>query len=104
MSDYNEVKSFGSRYDKEIGFFVRDKEHYAPCYNVSRNVLAGFKDGEEFDRHCEGLSRDEVHCLVREPRDYRSHLIWTVCRDVVWNVNVKISKDQFLSSGSMTKR
>nr|GEY11576.1 probable methyltransferase PMT5 [Tanacetum cinerariifolium] len=111
VSDYLELKSFGSSDDdddddddKEIGLCARDKEHYVPCYNVSGNVLAGFKDGEEFDRHCEGLSRDEMYCLVRAPRDYRSPLSWPVGRDVIWNANVKISKDQFLSSGSMTKR
>ncbi|KAG6398878.1 hypothetical protein SASPL_140349 [Salvia splendens] len=48
-------------------------ENGVPCYNVSANLLAGFKDGEEFDH-------------------------------VIWSGNVKLSKDQFLSSGSKMKR
>ena len=82
VSDYNELKSFGSNHDKEIGLCARGKKHYVPCYNVAGNVLAGFKDGEEFDWHCEGLSRDEMYCLFRAPRDYRSPLSWPIGRDV----------------------
>nr|GEV99457.1 probable methyltransferase PMT5 [Tanacetum cinerariifolium] len=88
---------------KEVSLCGREKEHYVPYYNVSANLLTGFKDGEEFDWHCE-LSRDQEECLVRPPRDYKTPLSRPVGRDVIWNANVKISKDQILSSGSMTKR
>ena len=61
------------------------------------------KDGEEFDRHCE-LSRGQPHCLVRPPKDYKIPLTWPAGRDIIWSGNVRLTKDQFLSSGSMTKR
>ncbi|KAI3714310.1 hypothetical protein L1987_72907 [Smallanthus sonchifolius] len=104
-SNYVELKTFssGASNPKEIRLCGKEREDYVPCYNVSANLLAGFKDGEEFDRHCE-VSQDQTYCLVRPPRDYRTPLSWPVGRDVIWNANVKISKDQFLSSGSMTKR
>lgn len=104
-SDYIELKTFssGSSNLKEIRLCRKELEDYVPCYNVSANILAGFKDGEEFDRHCD-VSQDQPYCLVRPPRDYKTPLSWPVGRDVIWNANVKISKDQFLSSGSMTKR
>nr|KAJ0219202.1 hypothetical protein LSAT_V11C300122740 [Lactuca sativa] len=104
-SEFFELKSFASENNdlKEIRLCGREREDYVPCYNVSANLLAGFKDGEEFDRHCE-VSQDQPYCLVRPPRDYKSPLSWPVGRDVIWNANVKITKDQFLSSGSMTKR
>lgn len=104
-SDYLELKSLSSGNNnlKEISLCGKEKEHYVPCYNVSANLLLGFKDGEEFDRHCE-LSQFQDYCLVRPPRDYKTPLSWPVGRDVIWNANVKITKDQFLSSGSMTKR
>ena len=88
---------------RELGLCGKEQENYVPCYNVSANLLAGFKDGEEFDRHCE-LSRDGQRCLVRPPKDYKIPLRWPAGRDVIWSGNVKITKDQFLSSGSMTKR
>ncbi|XP_074295910.1 putative methyltransferase PMT5 isoform X1 [Silene latifolia] len=88
---------------KELPLCGKERENYVPCYNASANLLAGFKDGEEFDRHCE-LSRDEERCLVRPPKEYKIPLRWPAGRDVIWSGNVKITKDQFLSSGSMTKR
>ncbi|KVH97717.1 putative S-adenosyl-L-methionine-dependent methyltransferase [Cynara cardunculus var. scolymus] len=105
-SDYLELTSLStgsSSHLKEIRLCGKEREHYVPCYNVSANLLAGFKDGEEFDRHCE-LTRDQEDCLVRPPRDYKTPLSWPLGGDVIWNANVKITKDQFLSSGSMTKR
>lgn len=103
--DYLELRSLslGGSKEKELGLCGRDKEHSVPCYNVSANLLAGYKDGEEFDRHCE-VSRDREQCLVRPPKDYKIPLRWPAGRDVIWSGNVKITKDQFLSSGSMTKR
>ncbi|KAK1437708.1 hypothetical protein QVD17_03504 [Tagetes erecta] len=104
-SDYIELKTFSSGTSnlKEIRLCGKEQEDYVPCYNVSANLLLGFKDGEEFDRHCDVL-QDQPYCLVRPPRDYKTPLSWPVGRDVIWNANVKISKNQFLSSGSMTKR
>lgn len=88
---------------KELPLCGKERENYVPCYNVSANLEAGFKDGEEFDRHCQ-LSRKEQQCLVRPPKEYKIPLRWPAGRDVIWSGNVKITKDDFLSSGSMTKR
>ncbi|KAL5759381.1 hypothetical protein ACOSQ2_018219 [Xanthoceras sorbifolium] len=103
--DYLELRtlSLGASRQKEFGLCGKERENFVPCYNVSANLLAGFKDGEEFDRHCE-LSRLKERCLVRPPKDYKIPLRWPAGRDVIWSGNVKITKDQFLSSGSMTKR
>lgn len=103
LSDYLELKYLGPNHVKNVDFCGKDKENYVPCYNVSANLLAGFNGGEEFDRHCE-VSRDQQHCLVRPPKEYKIPLTWPSGRDVIWSGNVKLSTDQFLSSGSMTKR
>ena len=81
----------------------KERENYVPCYNVSASILSGFHDGEEYDRHCE-LEKNSPRCLVRPPKDYKIPLRWPAGRDIIWNGNVKITKDQFFSSGSMTKR
>ncbi|KAM1065374.1 hypothetical protein TB1_020233 [Malus domestica] len=103
--DYLELRSLslGASRQRELGLCSKERENHVPCYNVSANLLAGFKDGEEFDRHCE-VSRNRERCLVRPPKDYKIPLRWPAGRDVIWSGNVKITKDQFLSSGSMTKR
>lgn len=102
-NDYLELKTLGASRVDDFGLCGKERENYVPCYNVSANLLAGFKDGKEFDRHCE-VSRDQQHCLIRSPKDYKIPLTWPTGRDVIWSGNVKLSKDQFLSSGSMTKR
>ncbi|PIN21946.1 Sarcosine/dimethylglycine N-methyltransferase [Handroanthus impetiginosus] len=103
VNDYLQLKNLGANHVNDFGLCGKERENYVPCYNVSANLLAGFKDGEEFDRHCE-LSRDQRHCLIRSPKDYKIPLTWPSGRDVIWSGNVKLSKDQFLSSGTMTKR
>ncbi|XP_049388100.1 probable methyltransferase PMT5 [Solanum stenotomum] len=104
-NDYLDLNSLsvGANWIKDIGFCGKERENYVPCYNVSANTLTGLKDGEEFDRHCE-LSRGQPHCLVRPPKDYKIPLTWPAGRDIIWSGNVRLTKDQFLSSGSMTKR
>eukprot|EP00258_Populus_trichocarpa_P047041 XP_024463060.1 probable methyltransferase PMT5 isoform X2 [Populus trichocarpa] len=103
--DYLELRtlSSGAGRQREVGLCGREQENYVPCYNVSANLLTGLQDGEEFDRHCE-MSRPRKQCLVRPPKDYKIPLRWPAGKDVIWSGNVKITKDQFLSSGSMTKR
>ncbi|GJY74083.1 putative reverse transcriptase domain-containing protein [Tanacetum coccineum] len=78
-NDYLELTSLSSGDSnlKEVTLCGREKEHYVPCYNVSANLLMGFKDGEEFDRHYE-LSRDQEECLVHPPRDYKTPLSWPI--------------------------
>ncbi|KAG6601470.1 putative methyltransferase PMT4, partial [Cucurbita argyrosperma subsp. sororia] len=88
---------------KEFGLCGKDRENHVPCYNVTANLLAGYKEGEEFDRHCE-VSRTAERCLVRPPKDYKIPLSWPVGRDIIWSGNVKVTRDQLLSSGSPTKR
>nr|XP_016474761.1 PREDICTED: probable methyltransferase PMT5 [Nicotiana tabacum]XP_016474762.1 PREDICTED: probable methyltransferase PMT5 [Nicotiana tabacum]XP_016474763.1 PREDICTED: probable methyltransferase PMT5 [Nicotiana tabacum] len=104
-SDYLELKSLsvGENQIKDVGLCGKERENYVPCYNVSANTLAGFKDGEELDQHCE-LSREYQYCLIRPPKDYKIPLSWPAGRDVIWSGNVKLTKDQFLSSGSIMKR
>ncbi|XP_073525628.1 LOW QUALITY PROTEIN: uncharacterized protein [Phyllobates terribilis] len=104
--DYNDLSDLSLGVNsrlKELPFCGRERNDYVPCYNSTANQLAGFKDGEEFDRHCK-LSTNEERCLIRPPKDYKIPLRWPSGRDVIWSGNVKITKDQFLSSGSMTKR
>lgn len=104
--DYLELRSLSSGINRlrEFGLCSKERENYVPCYNVSANLLAGFKDREEFDRHCEVSRARGSRCLVRPPKEYKIPLRWPAGRDVIWSGNVKITKDQFLSSGSMTKR
>ncbi|XP_042498779.1 probable methyltransferase PMT5 [Macadamia integrifolia] len=104
-SDFLEIRSLslGTTHTKELDLCGKEREHYVPCYNVSANQLAGFHNEEEFDRHCE-VSQVGQRCLVRPPKEYKIPLRWPAGRDVIWSGNVKITKDQFLSSGSMTKR
>ncbi|KHN29999.1 putative methyltransferase PMT4 [Glycine soja] len=103
--DYLELRSVaqGVSRQREFDLCGKERENFVPCYNVSASLLAGFKDGEEFDRHCELLVEAE-RCLVRPPKEYKIPLQWPTARDVIWSGNVKITKNQFLSSGSMTKR
>lgn len=105
-TDYLELKtslSVGTVGLSELPFCGKERENYVPCYNVTANLLAGYNNGEEFDRHCE-VSHDQQYCLIHPPKDYKIPLRWPMGKDVIWSGNVKISKDQFLSSGSMTKR
>ncbi|EPS57266.1 hypothetical protein M569_17554, partial [Genlisea aurea] len=101
--DYLDLRHFEPNRSKVFDLCGKESENYVPCYNVTANLLAGFKDGEELDRHCQ-LSKSHHFCLIRPPKDYKIPLSWPVGRDVIWSANVKLSKDQFLSSGSMTKR
>ncbi|PIA63055.1 hypothetical protein AQUCO_00200825v1 [Aquilegia coerulea] len=104
-TDILEIRSLstGITHPKEFDLCGKERENYVPCYNVTENLAAGFHNGEEFDRHCE-VSRAGSRCLARPPKDYKIPLRWPAGRDVIWSGNVKITKDQFLSSGSMTKR
>ncbi|XP_031274981.1 probable pectin methyltransferase QUA2 isoform X2 [Pistacia vera] len=99
--DIGEI-SVGSPRSKELEFCSQDAENYVPCFNLSQNLALGFADGNELDRHCEGRSRQ--NCLVLPPVNYRIPLRWPTGRDVIWVANVKITAQEVLSSGSMTKR
>ncbi|CAN8266636.1 unnamed protein product [Cochlearia groenlandica] len=88
---------------KEFPLCGKERESYVPCYNITGNLLAGLQEGDELDRHCE-FEREKERCVVRPPRDYKIPLRWPLGRDIIWSGNVKITKDQFLSSGTMTTR
>ncbi|CAK8577306.1 unnamed protein product [Lathyrus sativus] len=103
--DYLELKSVssGGLRQKELGLCGKERENFVPCHNITANLASGFEQGEELDRHCQVLM-EEDQCLVRPPKEYKIPLRWPSGRDIIWSGNVKITKDQFLSSGSMTKR
>ena len=88
---------------REFPLCGKERESYVPCYNVTGNLLAGLQEGDELDRHCE-FERDKERCVVRPPKDYKIPLRWPLGRDIIWSGNVKITKDQLLSSGTVTTR
>ncbi|XP_065848283.1 probable pectin methyltransferase QUA2 [Euphorbia lathyris] len=94
--------SLGSSRLKEVEFCSQDSENYVPCFNVSENLALGSSDGNEIDRYCGQGSRQS--CLVLPPVNYRVPLRWPTGRDVIWVSNVKITAQEVLSSGSLTKR
>lgn len=94
--------SFGSSRLKEVEFCSQDSENFVPCFNVSENLALGFADGNENDRNC-GLGSKQS-CQVLPPVNYRIPLRWPTGKDVIWVSNVKITAQEVLSSGSLTKR
>ncbi|XP_077212952.1 putative pectin methyltransferase QUA2 [Tasmannia lanceolata] len=93
------VLSLGMAKLKEIESCPQEYENYVPCFNSSENLDS---DGNEYDRHCQIGS--EPGCLVLAPKNYRIPLRWPTGRDVIWIANVKITAEEVLSSGSLTKR
>lgn len=94
--------SLGSARLKELDFCSEESENHVPCFNVSENLALGYTDGNEYDRHCgHGLRQN---CLVLPPVKYKIPLRWPTGRDVIWVANVKITAQEVLSSGSLTKR
>ncbi|CAK7347157.1 unnamed protein product [Dovyalis caffra] len=94
--------SLGSSRLQELEFCSEESENYVPCFNVSENLALGYSDGSENDRHC-GHSLSES-CLVLPPVNYRIPLRWPTGRDIIWVANVKLTAQEVLSSGSLTKR
>lgn len=94
--------SLGPTKLRELEACPDEFENYVPCYNVSENVALGYSDGNEFERHC-GHSVKQ-HCLVVPPTNYKIPLRWPTGKDIIWVANAKITAQQVLSSGSLTKR
>jgi hypothetical protein len=94
--------SLGSSRLQELEFCSEESENYAPCFNVSENLALGYSDGSENTRLCGQSSRQS--CLVLPPVNYRIPLRWPTGRDIIWVANVKITAQEVLSSGSLTKR
>jgi len=87
---------------RELDFCPDEFENFVPCYNVSETSAMSLSDGDEYERHCE--QRFNQHCLVSSPVNYRLPLRWPTGRDVIWVANVRITAQEVLSSGSLTKR
>ncbi|KAF8404614.1 hypothetical protein HHK36_009501 [Tetracentron sinense] len=94
--------SLGSARLKELELCSQKSENHVPCFNVSENLALGYSDGNENERQCEHGSRQS--CLLLPPKNYRIPLRWPTGRDVIWVANVKITAQEVLSSGSLTKR
>ncbi|KAL8131130.1 putative pectin methyltransferase QUA2 [Apium graveolens] len=94
--------SSGTARFKDLEFCSDESENYVPCFNVSMNLELGFPKGEENDRHCGSSSLQ--NCLVLPPANYKIPLRWPTGQDVIWVSNVKITAQEVLSSGSLTKR
>ncbi|KAF5739741.1 S-adenosyl-L-methionine-dependent methyltransferases superfamily protein isoform 2 [Tripterygium wilfordii] len=99
--DIGEI-SFGTSRLKELEFCSQESENYVPCFNMSENLALGSSDGDMFDRQCGHGSRQ--NCLLLPPVNYRIPLRWPTGKDVIWSNNVKITAQEVLSSGSLTKR
>ncbi|KAL5982227.1 hypothetical protein ACLOJK_016297 [Asimina triloba] len=96
------VLSLGLARLREVESCPQEYENYVPCFNVPGNLSLGDSDETVSDRECGRLS---VHgCLVPPPKNYRIPLRWPAGRDVIWIENVKITAQEVLSSGTVTKR
>lgn len=92
--------SLGSPKSRELDFCPEEYENLVPCYNY--NVSNGVSDEGELERHCEPDLGPG--CLVIAPINYKVPLRWPTGKDYIWVANVKITAQQVLSSGSLTKR
>lgn len=97
------IFGLGTFHPKDLTICPKDMEHNVPCYNVSSAHKAGFRKGEEYERHCE-LSDGRKQCLIRPPKDYRIPLRWPKSRSAVWSGNVKVARDQFQGKETKTER
>ncbi|KAK2984858.1 hypothetical protein RJ640_006607 [Escallonia rubra] len=99
--DIGEI-SLGTSRLKEMEFCSQECDNCIPCFNVSENLALGYSGGEEYDRHCGQMSSQ--NCLALPPANYKIPLRWPTGRDVIWFANVKMTAQEVLSSGSLTKR
>ncbi|KAK9096434.1 hypothetical protein Sjap_021931 [Stephania japonica] len=105
ISDLSEIGelSLGAARLKELEFCTPDFENRVPCFfNVSEKADSDKSVSGAYDRQC-GQEPNQ-NCLVLPPNNYRIPLRWPTGRDVIWVGNVKITAQQVLSSGSLTKR
>ncbi|XP_014504757.1 probable pectin methyltransferase QUA2 [Vigna radiata var. radiata] len=104
VSDLMDIGEFsrGPLRLKESEFCPQELENFVPCYNVSENVELDVSDSNEIDRQCGHEPRQ--NCLVLPPVNYKIPLRWPTGKDVIWVANVKITAQEVLSSGSLTKR
>ncbi|KAL9265614.1 putative pectin methyltransferase QUA2 [Drosera capensis] len=91
--------SLGPSKLKEVELCSEEFENFVPCYNTSETLDS---DSVEYERRCSYGMRQ--NCLVVPPVNYKIPLRWPTGRDVIWVANVKITAQEVLSSGSLTKR
>ncbi|KAL9241541.1 hypothetical protein vseg_015644 [Gypsophila vaccaria] len=96
FSDIQEI-TLGSSRLKEIEFCSPGYENHVPCFNSSETA-----PDSQLDRKCGKESR--LDCVIHRPKNYRSPLGWPAGKDVIWYANVKISAQEVLTSGTLTKR
>ncbi|KAC9923451.1 hypothetical protein E3N88_45069 [Mikania micrantha] len=94
--------SLGATRFKDSEFCSPEFENFVPCFNVTENLELGLIEGKEFDRRCGPMSKQ--NCLILAPPKYKIPHRWPTGRDVIWIDNVKITAQEVLSSGSLTKR
>ncbi|KAF5766409.1 putative sterol 24-C-methyltransferase [Helianthus annuus] len=94
--------SLGANKVKESEFCSPEFENFVPCFNTTENLELGLTEGKEFDRRCGPMSKQ--NCLILAPPKYKVPHRWPTGRDVIWIDNVKITAQEVLSSGSLTKR
>lgn len=104
ITDLTDIGALSVRLGKlrDVEFCPPEYENFVPCFNVSQNLALGYSDGGEYDRQC--LQESLPGCIVLPPKNYRIPLRWPTGRDVIWIENVKITAQEVLSSGSLTKR
>ncbi|KAI3706144.1 hypothetical protein L1987_76402 [Smallanthus sonchifolius] len=94
--------SLGATRFKDSEFCSLEYENFVPCFNVTENLELGLTEGTEFDRRCGPMSKQ--NCLILAPPKYKIPHRWPTGRDVIWIDNVKITAQEVLLSGSLTKR
>lgn len=101
VSDFTAIGqlSQGPTKFRELDYCPDEFENSVPCYNVSE---MGLSIVDEYERHCE--QRFDQNCLVSSPVNYRLPLRWPTGRDVIWVANVRLTAQEVLTSGSLTKR
>lgn len=87
---------------KEVEYCPEEHENYVPCFNISENLASGYSEGNEYERRCHYGSAK--YCSVLPPKNYRIPLRWPTGRDFIWIENVRITAQEVLYSGSLTKR
>ncbi|CAN6479897.1 unnamed protein product [Victoria cruziana] len=96
------VLSLGLAKMRDLEFCPPELEDYVPCYNATGSSEEGSAASEQHERKCNLKSKN--NCLILPPKDYRVPLRWPSGRDVIWSTNVKITPEEVVSSGSLTKR
>ncbi|XP_049936110.1 probable pectin methyltransferase QUA2 isoform X1 [Nymphaea colorata] len=104
VQDFSDVGvlSLGLAKQRDLEFCPPELEDFVPCFNATVNPEEGSAEGRQHDRFC--YPRSKENCLILPPKDYRVPLRWPTSRDVIWSMNVKITPEEVVSSGSFTKR